>query len=380
MRGLLYAGTETGVFVSFDSGAHWQSLQLNLPRSPVHDLVVKDDDLVIATHGRSFWILDDITPLRQVQAAAASNVHLYKPEVGYRLYYPDQVDARPPAGENPPPGVLIDYYLRSVPSGPLTINIVDSNGTTVRHLTSVETQKGEQPPEWPDEVHPATTLPVNTGMNRFVWNLRFDDPAQIPGAFYAGLAPRGPLVLPGEYTLELECSGEKHTVRLTIRADPRVRQSPAGLEQKFALSMQVYHDQDALHRAVNDIRRFKGVVETLKQRGSTDHSAALTSEASSLVQKASEIEGILMQVNIKGSEANLNYPGMLNEQIYSFASLLDDADTAPNAAEIEVYKDFHSKLAAQLSAWSTLKATKVAAFCARYRAVRQNEPPVNDCP
>jgi photosystem II stability/assembly factor-like uncharacterized protein len=381
MRGLLYAATETGVFVSFDSGGHWQSLQLNLPRSPVHDLVVRNDDLVIATHGRSFWILDDITPLRQVQAAAAASaVYLYKPEVGYRLYYPDQVDARPPAGQNPPSGVLIDYYLGSTLAGPLTLDIVDSSGTTVRHLTSVEPQQAEQPPEWPDEVHPATTLPVTPGMNRFVWNLRYDDPVQIPGAFYAGLPPRGPMVLPGDYTLRLKYDGETHTAPLTIHADPRVKQSPAELEKKFALSMQVYHDQDALHRAVNDIRRFKGDVETIqKETASSGRSAALTSEGKSLLRRASQIEGLLMQVNIKGSEANLNYPGMLNEQIYSFASLLDDADTAPNAPEIETYAGFHNKLAAQLADWSTLEATKIGAFCAHYHAVSQNGHSVTSC-
>jgi photosystem II stability/assembly factor-like uncharacterized protein len=380
-RGLLYAATETGVFVSFDSGTHWQSLQQNLPRSPVHDLVVRNDDLVIATHGRSFWILDNVTPLRQVQAAAAaSNVYLYKPEVGYRLYYPDQVDARPPAGQNPPPGVLIDYYLASVPAGPLTLDIVDSSGTTVRHLTSVEPQKAEQPPEWPDEVHPATTLPVTPGMNRFVWNLRYDDPVQIPDAFYAGLPPRGPIVLPGKYTLELKYNGETHKAPLTIHADPRVKQSLAGLEKKFALAMQVYHDQDALHRAVNDIRRFKGDVEAIQmETASSGRSAALTAEGKSLVQKASGIEGVLMQVNIKGSEANLNYPGMLNEQIYSFAGLLDDADTAPNAQEVETYAGFHSKLAAQLAEWSTLEATKIAAFCTHYHAVSQSGHAVTSC-
>ena len=390
-RGLLYAATETGVFVSFDSGAHWQSLQLNLPRSPVHDLVVKDDDLVIATHGRSFWILDDITPLREVQsAAAASSVsplgipspaarsYLYKPAIGYRLYYPDQVDARPPSGQNPPPGVLIDYYLATGDArGPLTLDIVDSNGNTVRHLTSEKPQQAEQPPEWPDEVHLTTTLPTAAGMNRFVWNLRYDDPVQIPGAFYAGLPPRGPIVLPGNYTLKLQYNGETHAAPLTIRADPRVKQSLAGLQQKFALSMEVYHDQDALHRAVNDIRTFKGEVETtLKEGEGKSHAAA---EANSLLRQASAIEGVLMQVNIKGSEANLNYPGMLNEQIYSFAGLLDDADTAPNAQEIETYSSLHSKLAAQLAAWATFKKTRIAPFCAHLHVAGQPGGSVSAC-
>ena len=354
-------------FVSFDTGQHWQSLQLNLPRSPVHDLVVKGNDLVVATHGRSFWILDDVTPLRQVAAAAAaSGAYLYAPETGYRLYYPDQVDARPPVGQNPPAGTLIDYYLPAPPSGAISIDILDDKGALVRHLTSEKSQQEEQPPEWPDQVQPVNTLPALQGMNRFVWNLRYDDPVQIPGAFYAGLPPRGPLVSPGNYTVRLSYGGQSQTVPLTIAADPRNKGSLAGLQQKFALAMEVYHDQDALHRAVNDIRAVKSAVaDALKKAGSDKpHAAALTTEGNALLAQASQIEGVLMQVNIKGSEANLNFPGMLNEQIYSFSGLLDDADTAPNAEEIATYADMHAKLGAQLAAWKELKQARVASFCA----------------
>jgi hypothetical protein len=217
-------------------------------------------------------------------------------------------------------------------------------------------------------------------MNRFVWDLRYDDPVQIPDAFYAGLPPRGPVVLPGNYTLQLKYKGETLTAPLTIRADPRVKQSLEGLQQKFALSMEVYHDQDALHRAVNDIRAFKGQVETaLKEAAGKPRAAALTSEGNSLLRQAAGIEGVLMQVNIKGSEANLNFPGMLNEQIYSFAGLLEDADTAPNAQEIDTYSSLHSKLAAQLSDWAALKKTKVAPFCAHLRAAGHGESSMSAC-
>jgi photosystem II stability/assembly factor-like uncharacterized protein len=372
-RELLYAGTETGVFVSFDSGGHWQSLQLNLPRTPIHDLVVKDDDLVVATHGRSFWILDNVAPLREVgSAAAASGAYLYKPEVAHRLYYPDQVDTRPPSGRNPPAGVMIDYYLPSAATAPLTMEIVDANGAVVRHLTSAKPEQPEQPPEWPDQVHPVNTLPTLVGMNRFIWNLRYDDPVQIPGAFYAGLPPRGPVALPGEYTVRLTYEGRTQTAPLIIKLDPRVKGPTEGLQQKFALSMQVYRDQDALHRAVNDIRTIKSELSAAtKNPGGKPANAALTTEGNSLLQRASKIEGVLMQVNIKGSEANLNYPGMLNEQIYSFAGLLDDADTAPNKPEVDTYGDLHSRLETQLAAWSDLKKTGIPAFCAHLRAAGQ---------
>ena len=369
-RELLYAATETGVFVSFDAGQHWQSLQLNLPRSPVHDLVVSGSDLAIATHGRSFWILGDVTPLRQVgAAAAAAGAYLYAPQKAYRLYYPDAVDKRPPSGENPPAGVLIDYYLAGDPAGPVTLEIADASGTVVRHLSSAKGKVTEQPPEWPDLIQPTDTLPARKGMNRFVWDLRYDDPVQIPGAFYAGVPPRGPLVLPGAYTLRLSYGGQTQSAPLTISADPRNRGSSAGLEQKFALSMQVYRDQDALHRAVNDIRAVRTTVTGLsaKAKGQA-HGAALESHGTALLAQASQIEGVLMQVNIKGSEANLNYPGMLNEQIYSFSLLLEDADTAPNQQEVETYASLHERLGKQLAAWNTLKTTQVTAFCQRAQA------------
>ena len=368
-RDLLYAGTETGVFVSFDSGRNWQSLQLNLPRSPVHDLAVSGNDLTIATHGRSFWILDDVTPLRQVGAAAAgAGAYLYAPETAYRRYYPDAVDARPPSGENPPAGVLIDYYLAAAPSGPIGIEILDAAGHVVRHLSSVESKGAEQPPEWPDWVHPATTLPAGKGMNRFVWDLRYDDPVQIPGAFYAGLPPRGPIVMPGSYTLRLSYGGQTQTAPLTIAADPRDKGSFAGLKQKFDLAMEVYHDQDALHRAVNEIRALKEQTAALATRAKAKPEAPkLEAAAVSIGKQAATIEAVLMQVNIKGSEANLNFPGMLNEQIYSFAGLLDDADTAPNVQEVETYAGFHDKLVRQLADWTALKSKEVPGLCAQAR-------------
>ncbi len=381
-RNLLYAATETGVFVSFDTGRHWQSLQLNLPRSPIHDLVVKDNDLVVATHGRSFWILDDVTPLRQVAAAAAaSTAFLYTPETGYRLYYPDQVDVHPPKGQNPPAGALIDYYLPAAPSGTLRLDILDAQGGVVRHLSSAAEKQAEQPPEWPDQVHAEETLPAAQGMNRFVWDLRYDSPAQIPDAFYEGLPPRGPIVLPGSYTLRLTYAGQTQTAPLTIARDPRVKGPLAGLQQKFALSMEVYHDQDALHRAVNDIRAVKSAVEsTLEAARGKPPGGALAAAGRELLERAAAIEGVLMQVKIKGSEADLNFPGMLNEQIYAFSGLLEDADTAPNEQEVETYADLHARLGAQLKDWNALRESQLTSFCAHVRQAGYADRLGSACP
>ncbi len=356
-HGLLYAATETGVFVSFDDGAHWQSLQLNLPHSPVHDLVVKDDDLVVATHGRSFWILTDITPLRQIAAGGPNpKVALYAPEKAYRLYYPDEVDTRRPVGENPPRGALIDYYFAAKPAGEVTIDILDAKGALVRHLSSKAAKTEEQPPEWPDQIVPTSTLPAFAGMNRFVWNLRYDDPTQIPGAFYEGLAPRGPIALPGRYTVKLTADGVTQTATLDLLRDPRVTGPDTGMRQKFALSTEAWHDLDALHRAVNDMRAVKSKVATLHKRlGGKPADAGLLAKGDALVAKINPIEASLVQVNLTGSEGNLNFPDMLNEQIYAFASGLEDADTAPTRQELDTYAGLHASLAAALANWQTLK-------------------------
>jgi photosystem II stability/assembly factor-like uncharacterized protein len=362
-RGLLYAGTETGVFVSFDDGAHWQPLQMNLPTAPIHDLVVKGDDLVVATHGRSFWILDNLTPLRQINPQSAQQaVIFYTPETAWRLYYPDAVDAHPPVGANPPSGALIDYYLAQAPKGEITLDILDSNGKEVRHVSSTKSTHEQQPPEWPDQVQPMAKLRVARGMNRFVWDLRYDDPAEIqnPMAFYAGNQPRGPIAMPGKYTLKLNINGKTYTQSLNLKLDPRTRGTEAGLAQKFALAMEVYQDQDALHKAVNDIRGVRTQIQAAEKIPGVGNGTA----ANGLIASASAIEGALMQVSIKGSEANLNYPGMLNEQIYGFAGLLDDSDTAPNKQELDTYADMHARLQAQLAAWTKLKQGAVATFLA----------------
>ncbi len=210
--GLLYAGTEAGVFVSFDDGGAWRPLQQGMPAAPVHDLTVKGDDLVAATHGRSFYILDDVTPLRQAAPAPGALV-LYTPQTAIRRYYPDEVNTRRPVGQNPPSGALIDYVLSPAPTGEVTLDILDESGRAIRHLSSTTTKKLAQPPEWPDQIVPNDLIPAKAGMNRLVWDLRMDDPDPIPGAFYEGIPPRGPIVAPGRYQVRLTVAGQSRTAR-----------------------------------------------------------------------------------------------------------------------------------------------------------------------
>ena len=369
-RGLLYAGTERGVFVSFDEGGRWQSLQLDLPATPIHDLVVKGNDLVVATHGRSFWILDDVTPLRQIRRDTASqDVVLYEPEAALRLHYPDQVDSRHPVGANPPAGALIDYALKSAPKGELTVDILDAAGKMVRHLSSTHSTKEKQPPEWPDQIVPDDRISAVQGMNRLVWDLRMSDPVQIPGAFYSGPTPRGPLVPPGRYDVRLTVAGATRNVPLTVVADPRTSRSDEAIRAKVKLALAVEDDIDQLHRAVNAIRKTRtdlaGVEKSLAGSPAT---SALDSEARGISARLDPIEQQLMQVNMKGSEANLAFPGMLNEQLASFALSVDDADTMPTEQHMATFRSLHDQLQTQLSAWRALQGSELPVFNTRLKS------------
>jgi hypothetical protein len=340
-----------GVFVSFDDGASWRPLQFKLPTTPIHDLVVKGNDLVAATHGRSFWVLDDVTPLRQA-GGDHSGIVLYAPETAVRLHYPDEVDSRHPVGENPPAGAIIDYVLPAAPAGELTLDVVDAGGKVVRHLSSTKTTKEIQPPEWPDQIVPNDLIPAKAGMNRLVWDLRRDDPVQIPGAFYSGSQPRGPLVVPGRYELRLTADGATRTAPLVVVADPRVPSSDVAIAEKSALAVATVADIDALHRAVNEIRTAR-------------KSLAGRSGAAQLDRRLGDVEEALMQVNMKGSEANLAFPGMLNEQYATFAASLEDSDTPPTAQHRAMYETLHRRLTEQLTAWRQLHDGQLAAALSR---------------
>src|SRR6266545_5008352 len=360
-KGLLYAGTELGVFVSFDDGAHWQPLQLNLPVTPIHDLVVKDDDLVVATHGRSFWMLDDLTPVRQVNAqSAAADVILYQPQTALRLHYPEEFDKRQPVGDNPPPGAIIDYYFKTAPKEEVSLEILDASGKVVRHLSSKEKKEGEQPPEWPDRVERVKTIPSNEGMNRFAWDLRYDDPIQIPGAFYSGTGPRGPLALPGDYQVKLTVGGKSQTAPLHLVIDPRNKGAEAAVQKQFALATQVNDSMSRLHQAVNEIRDLRSQIQNLHKRFGDDQrlKPALTA-ADDLDHKMSDVEQKLIQVNMKGSEGNLAFPDMLNERFETFSHTIESGDTEPTQGQLNVFQMLSNQLEEQLKKWAQLKAEDV---------------------
>ena len=267
-RGLLFAGTEQAIYVSFDDGDHWQSLRLNMPASSVRDLVVKDDDLVVATHGRGFWILDDITPLRQVtDAVPAAPAHLFKPQEAWRVRWSKYTDTPlppdEPAGQNPPDGAVINYFVKAATPGAVVIEILDGAGTIVQRFSSAD----PAPPvkdirNWPAYwLRPARVPSTAPGMHRFVWDLHYPAPKAFEFSYPISATPgetapepKGPWVLPGTYAVRLTASGVTRTEPLVVKMDPRVRTPREGLEQQFTLSMRLY---EAIGRVHDEIVRLE---------------------------------------------------------------------------------------------------------------------------
>jgi photosystem II stability/assembly factor-like uncharacterized protein len=364
-KGLLYAGTETGVYFSLDDGGHWQPLQLNLPTTPIHDLAIKNSDLIAATHGRSFWILDDVSPLRQASAKIATEeFHLYQPSPATRLHFPDQVDRRRPVGDNPPKGAIVYYCLKEKPAEEeeITLDIFDAQGKRVRHFSNREQNKNEQPPEWPNLEVASNLLPAAAGLNRFSWDFRYDPPVQVPVAFYEGEPPRGPLALPGTYQVKLTVKGQTQTEPLEVVLDPRVKDqvTSSGLQQQLDLALKTREDIDALHRAVNQIRTLRSNLKMLEkwtQEGSPSNE--VISAAKALDDKMTSVEEQLIQVKLGSSEDNLRYPNELNEQFATLSDLIENYDQAPTAQQVQVYDDLHQRLDAQLEKWQEIQRSEL---------------------
>jgi photosystem II stability/assembly factor-like uncharacterized protein len=279
-KGLLFAGTERAVYVSFDDGDHWQSLRLNMGASSVRDLIIKDDDLCVATHGRGFWILDNITPLRQLQSSITSApAMLFRPQTALRVHWNTNSDTPLPpdvaAGENPPDGAMIDYYIGSPTSAPVTLEIKDEVGQIVRRYSSADPLPTPDPalsipPYW---VRPPKKLASEPGPHRFLWDVHY---APVPGvqpqypiaAVYRNTAPAptSPWAMPGKYTVVLTVGGKTYQQPLTLLMDPRVKTSLGDLAEQFKLSKQLYDEWLALNSISESVRFIRGQIAELGKR------------------------------------------------------------------------------------------------------------------
>lgn len=301
-KGLLFAGTERAVHVSFDDGEHWQSLRLNMGATSIRDLIIKGDDLAVGTHGRGFWILDNITPLRQLQdAIVKSPAYLFKPQTAFRVRWNTNSDTPlppdVPAGENPPDGAMIDFYLGSATSGVVTLEIKDSQGQILRRYSSDDKMPPDDPalnipPYW---VRPPERLANQAGLHRFLWDLHLDP---VPGvtpqypiaAVYKNTAPAptSPWAMPGKYTVVLTAGGKKYEQALTLVMDPRVKTSTADLAEQFRLSKQLYDEWLVLNSISDQVRRIRGQIIELRPRVSD---ANLKTKVDAFAEKLQSLAG-----------------------------------------------------------------------------------------
>jgi photosystem II stability/assembly factor-like uncharacterized protein len=338
-KGLLFAGTERTVYVSFDDGDHWQSLRLNLPATSVRDLTIKNDDLAIGTHGRGFWILDDITPLRQLDdKVIASSAYLFEPQLTYRVRWNMNTDTPlppdVPAGQNPPDGAVLDYYLKSAASGPVTLDILDSTGKSVRRYSSDDPLPKPDPElsiptYWP---RPPQKLLNEAGFHRFLWDLHYPP---VPGikpeypiaAIYENTAPAStsPWVMPGKYLVVLTANGQKYTRELTIEMDPRVKTPIAGLQQQFDLSHQVYEDILALQPINDQVEQLRSQLKAQKAKSLSSANAA---KLDAFSQKLDAFAGAGSGRRRRGNQQAATLSSVRGSLLDLF-SVLQDVDATP---------------------------------------------------
>jgi len=370
-KGLLFAGTETGVYVSFNDGAQWQSLQLDLPTVPVHDMTIHGNDLIVATHGRAFWSLDNITPLRQMNSEDANaDTYLFKPATAYRFHGGRfRIPGGFAAGENPPSGAVIDYSLKTEPKQPITLEILDSKGKVIRKYKS----KGEKPAETaPRESFfrgGMANLPAKAGLNRFEWDLRYEPPSVVPGAVSWGGRPIGPLAVPGGYQVKLTVAGKSYTAPLKLEEDPRIQVSAADLQKQLDFSLQIRGRITEAHDAVNQIREIHGQLTALEKRLADDKKTKATADAAKdLDKKFTDVEEALIQVKSKSGEDPLNFPIMIADQMMALDSTVQSADTAPTQSSHEVFDLLSKQLDEQLAKYRQLKHKDLADFNKRIRS------------
>ncbi len=361
-KGLLFAGTELGIYVSFDDGDHWQPLQLNLPVASVRDINIHEDDLIVATHGRAFWILDDITPLRQIAGQPENqNVRLFAPATTIRVdndvFLGSPLPPEEPAAKNPPDGAVIDYYLKT-PAKQLRLEIYDPNGRLVRRFVS-----GAKPPTYPPLPIAPRWLPKpvllenSAGMHRLVWDLRWSpsgSPEEIEEEEGYG-APHGPRVVPGIYQVKLMVDGNMFTQNFKVEMDPRSTVTSAELDEQLRLGLEIFGEVKQSRRALAEINAVKKHLDEVKPK--------LVSKPA-LAKQVTDSEGAIAKIQ-KGSPSAVP-PAMglesANSGLASALRVVEGSNRTIPSQAVELYHQSDEAAKAQIAAWTRLKSAELSQF------------------
>jgi photosystem II stability/assembly factor-like uncharacterized protein len=384
-QGLLFAGSETQVYVSFDDGDHWQSLRLNMAASSVRDLIIKDDDLVVGTHGRGIWILDDITPLRQIDAKTADgDVVLFKPATAWRVRWNTNTDTPLPPDEptapNPPEGAIIDYYLKSAASGPITLEVFGADHKLVRRYSSTDPVFRPDPATSTLPLYwfrPPMTLSTSAGMHRFTWDVHYQPLASGGGGGRSGPsagsgqgganlpiaavpyntvpAPTTPWVNPGQYTVKLTVNGQTYSQPITVKADPRVKTPALAMQQVYTLSKGMYDgaaDVDAAARHAQSLR--DQIAKVLPQA-----TGAVTQALAEFDKKLEALAGTPPAGDTLASVSG-SLAGVMNS--------LQGADVQPTTVQLTAIASARATAAKVMAQWTALETVELAALNAKLKA------------
>jgi photosystem II stability/assembly factor-like uncharacterized protein len=385
-KGLLFAGTEREVYVSFDDGENWQPLRLNMAASSVRDVIVKDDDLIAATHGRGFWILDDITPLRQMSdEAARAAAFLFRPQTAVRVRWDMNTDTPLPPDEpampNPPDGAILDYYLAADANGPVTLEILDGAGAVVRRYSSEDPEPRIDlatlaiPAYW---VRPPRRLSAAAGMHRWLWDMHWTPLATAGGRGGGNYSMQAVVhdtppsetsiwAAPGSYTVKLTVDGKSYTQPLTLKMDPRVKTTALGLQQQFTLSKQLYDEANAAAKALAEIRAVRAEVARVRgqAQGAPEAIAAFD-------QKAAAIEGGGGAGGRGGGgrggvSAGPETLSSAGASLSALIRMLEAADVAPTTQLTAAVADRRAAVRAVMARWRALKNTDLPALNAKLK-------------
>ncbi len=381
-KGLLFAGTEFGIYVSYDDGENWQSIQLNLPIVPITDLAFhkRDDELVVATQGRAFWILDDLPLLRDMKGTAPSDdVRLFTPKESIRAEGGGRGGGnRTPiaVGQNPPTGAIIDYWLKDRPTGEVKLEILDAAGKLVNHYSSNAPAR----PAAAEDAAPVideqggggggrggfgapARAPAQAGMNRFVWDLHYPDATTFPGLIMWAGSTRGPLIVPGTYTAKLTVGDKTQSQQFVVKNDPRLKTTAAEFSAQLSLSIQVRDKLSQVNQAVVDIRAAKKQLEDYATRLKDDAAAKKVADAAKdLDKKLTAVEEELYQIKNQSSQDPLNFPIKLNNRLAALLGVIQSTDAGPTKQSNVVYEGLASEANAQLRAADKLLKDDVSQF------------------
>lgn len=363
-KGLLYAGTETGVFVSFDDGSRWQSLQLNLPVVPIHDMVVKEDDLVAATHGRAFWILDDLTPLQQIdQKVAESDFFLFKPRDAYRIQGGRVVFPGLHAGQNPPSGSVIYYYLKEKSKEERTLEFLDAQGNLIKKFTNKEKAKSTRGEPERFRADGDERVRVERGMNRFIWNMHYSDAERVPGAILWGGTLRGPMAVPGTYQVKLTIGEKSMLQSWEWKKNPRLSTIQEEYQEQFDFLIKIRDKITEVNRAINQLRSVKNQIQNLAKKVKDEAKGEDISQAGNkLIQKLKKVEDVLIQSKSKSNQDPLNYPIQLDNKIADLARVVASSDTRPTDQSYQVFKELSTKADEQMAKIKEIFKIDLAVF------------------